>query len=77
MKLVDFQARAMVETGKKAQTTAAAAESLLMTLAIIAGLLAALIGYLITRSITKPVSEVVDAAKEDVSRRFQLQTGKQ
>ena len=62
--LVDFQARAMVETGKKAQTTAAAAESLLMTLAIIAGLLAALIGYLITRSITKPVSEVVDAAKK-------------
>ena len=62
--LVDFQARAMVETGKKAQTTAAAAESLLMTLAIIAGLLAALIGYLITRSITKPVGEVVDAAKK-------------
>ena len=62
--LVDFQARAMVETGKKAQTTAAAAESLLMTLAIIAGLLGALIGDLITRSITKPVSEVVDAAKK-------------
>ena len=62
--LIAFQTKQMEDTGKKAEATAAAAQTLLMTLAAIAALLTAIFGFVITRSITKPVSEAVDAAKK-------------
>ena len=62
--LVAFQVKQMEDSGKKAEATAAAAQTLLMTLAAIAALLTAIFGFVITRSITKPVSDAVDAAKK-------------
>jgi methyl-accepting chemotaxis protein len=70
--LIAFQTKQMEETGKRAEATASAATTLLMMLTLLAILFAVVVAYLVTRSITKPVNEVVDAAKKMASGDFEF-----
>ena len=59
-----FQVAGTKTTGEQAVELAAAAQTLLISLSVLAILLAAVIAFLLTRSITRPVTQVVDAAKK-------------
>jgi methyl-accepting chemotaxis protein len=60
--LVDFQAKAMEEAGKKAGENYEMARNLLIALAVIAALLGAGIAFWVTRSITRPLGDAVKVA---------------
>ncbi|MGB4467886.1 MAG: methyl-accepting chemotaxis protein [Azovibrio sp.] len=62
--LIVFQNELVAAQGKKAQETVATAQTLIIALAVVATVLAALIGFFIARAITRPISQVVDAAKK-------------
>ncbi|MBS0369376.1 MAG: MCP four helix bundle domain-containing protein [Proteobacteria bacterium] len=59
-----FQVASAKSTGEAAVELAAAAKTLLISLSALAIVLAAVIAFLLTRSITRPVAQVVDAAKK-------------
>ena len=59
-----FQNESMEKAGNAAAEAAAAGERLMIALTVIAVLLAAFLAWLVTRSISRPVLEVVDAAKK-------------
>jgi len=62
--LIDYQGNLMEKAGKEAGAMAESAERLLIILSLIALTLTVLFAWLITRSITRPVAEVVSAAKK-------------
>ncbi|NML26314.1 methyl-accepting chemotaxis protein [Zoogloea dura] len=59
-----FQVVGAKTTGEVAVELSAAAQTLLISLSVLAIVLAVVIALLLTRSITRPVSQVVDAAKK-------------
>jgi methyl-accepting chemotaxis protein len=62
--LIKFQTDMMEKAGKDAHELAATAQTLLITLGIVALVLSGLIAFTITRSITKPVTEAAAAANQ-------------
>jgi len=63
-KLIVYQTEQVNLQGEFAQKTVDAAQTLIVTLAVLATLLAAVIGFVVARAITRPVGQVVDAAKK-------------
>ena len=63
-KLITYQTEQVNLQGEFAQKTVDAAQTLIVTLAVLATLLAAVIGFVVARAITRPVGQVVDAAKK-------------
>ena len=63
-KLVDYQKQQVAKGSKEATEMAAAAERLLLILAVTSVLLSLAFAYLITRSITAPTAKLVDGANK-------------
>ncbi|MDP3636411.1 MAG: MCP four helix bundle domain-containing protein, partial [Azonexus sp.] len=62
--MIVFLTELTAEEGKVALEAASSAQKLMIGLAIFAVLFSLILAFLITRSITKPIGEVVDAAKK-------------
>ena len=69
-KLIAFQTELMNEEGHIAQQSVASAQTLILTMAVLAIVLAIVIGIFITRGITRPMAQVVDAANKMAAGNF-------
>ena len=62
--IIDLQSRLMTESGAAADRLAASTATLIVVLAVAALALAGILGFFVSRSITRPVGEVLAAARK-------------